>query len=458
MSKRSFGPLRAASGIVRDGPVVLAVLAQEGRTERIRAPAIRLSGSLHISPRHDSLTLVIGFALAALLARPAAAQAIERPGTPTELFEPEQGNGARLAPYLVLYPTITIDAVYDTNVYNTDTDERSDGILRARPEALLASDFARHSVELRAGAELRKYADNTDEDAETFHLDSTVRLDLGEQIDVTAQAGYASLTEQRGSAGDQFFSDEPIAFDRKYVALAVSRFRAQLGLALDGRVTTLNYDDATLGGTPVFLGDRDVTVRQLNFRTSYRLQEGLNLFGQVGGNEVDYRTIVSSTRDSSGWSALAGVQLQPSAALNFEVGAGYLKQTFDNPQFDAVKAINYRLSADWLPRRTWKLRAEVSRNVDPSPRNDTPAIVRSEFRLGVQHSLGDRTLLEASASSTQDNYREIDRTDRYYRVGLSGRHRLNSSTGITADIGYRTQSGGRDYSGFHAGAGVRFVF
>ena len=359
-----------------------------------------------------------------------------------------------------LYPTVQGEVDYDSNIYNVDIGKRDDEIFILRPEARISSDFARHYLELRGGAEIRRYVENSGENAEAYHIDALSRLELGGHIDVVPEAGYARGFERRGTAGDQFLSDEPVIFRRKYLGLQLSRAVGQLGLSLDGRVTTLGYSDATIGGVPIDLSDRDVTLRVAHLRASYRVREGISAFAEAGLNEVDYRTPLAQQRNSNGYSTLVGLHAEPSPILTFEAAAGYLHQDFDDPSYKDVGEIDYRLSAKWTPRRTWSVRAEVRRDVDPSPRIDTPAIIRSEFRLGAQHSVGDRLLLETEAATTTEKYQGIDRTDRYFRVDASARYRVNGNVGVTARVGYRTQGGdtaGRNYDGVYAGVGVSVV-
>ena len=447
-------------GMISD--IILAVRAAYHDTvvdNRLpQAAAIRLGGTFHYRAPRRTIRRISMIAFAMIAARPALAQSTQRDATPETLFEPERGTGTQISPALRLFPSIEADVDYDTNVYNTDENRRSDALFRLRTEAVLATDLARHSAELNAGVELRRFAGISEEDSEAYFVNAKTLLELGGHIDVRSEVGYVHAFEQRGSAGDVFETDKPIAFDRTYAEMSISRFRSKLGLELGGRKTWQRFSDATSGGVPIELDDRDVNLQNVNFRVSYKVREGLNSFAQISLNEVEYQSQVSSLRNSDGISLLAGIQFQPSEALNLEVAGGYLRQKFDDPAFQTVSDPNYRLSADWTPRRTWKLRAEVKRDVDASPRFDTPAIVRSEFQLGVQHSVGDRLLFETGGASVRETYSGIARTDRFYRAGFSARYRINSSAGVSARIGYRTQSGGRDYDGLSAGVGLRVLF
>ncbi|WP_169829174.1 outer membrane beta-barrel protein [Tsuneonella mangrovi] len=438
-------------------PVVRFVVQPAAHTDLPKPSVIRLKGARRTVAKARWVRSMGLFIVASIASRPAVAQTVNPDLTPVDLFVPEHGDGVRITPGFILYPAVETTIDFDSNIYNVESSKRSDAIGHIRPSLVLDSDFTRHSIELDAGADIKRYANNSAENAEAYYVDLKSRLDLAGLVTVRPEAGAARGYEQRGTAGDQFLTDKPVTYHRRYVGVEVARDRGILGLTARGRITTLSYDDASVGGLPIDLSDRDVTLRSVSLRARYRLHEGYSTFIEGGLSQVDYRTTVGAQRNSHGYSILAGVQFQPSAMIDIEAGAGYLQQDFDDPAFTPVKALNYRLSANWIPRRDWAVRAEVRRDVDPSPRFDTAAIFRTQYIAGVQHSMGDRMLVGAEAAAVTEDYRGIVRSDQYYRVGVSARYRLNDRVGLTAQAGYRSQDGGRNYGGFSAGIGVRIA-
>ncbi len=435
--------------------MLVAAVADSQRSDEKPDIVIRLPGPVRRIASRKPIRYVALLAILAATTRPVMAQTVHRDDTPTSLFEPERGTGGRIGGAFVLYPSIELALLHDSNVYNLPANKTADELARARAEVLIASDFSRHYFQLRAGGEARRYLDTSAENSETFHADILGRLELGGQIDVTPELGFARRVEQRGTAGDVFLTDEPVEYTHSYAGLAVARERGTLGLALRARVDRLSYDNPLSGGTPIDLSYRDADTKRVNLRASYRLAQATRVFAEAGYNAVDYRATASQLRNSDGWSLLAGVQFKPSEQVDFEAAAGYLKQDFDAPGFPSVKAVNYRLSANWLPRRNLALRAAVERTVDPSPLFNSPAVVRTEYRIGVQRSFGDRMLVEADAAHTVEDFRGIARSDNYSRIGLGARYRINRNIGAGASVGYRKQTGGIDYDGFTAGVSLR---
>lgn len=378
--------------------------------------------------------------------------------TPVKLFDPDSGEGVRVSPGFILYPQAIVDLTYDTNIYNVDSGEIEDGVVSLRPAFALRSDFSRHAVSLEGAAELRRYFDISDENSEQYRLNARALLELGLGIDVSANAGYNRGIERRGTAGDIFFSDEPISFHEKTAGIEVARTGNKLEIALGAGVIKRDYSDTVLGGAPIDLSLRDVTVRTAKFRADLGVNAKTKIFGELRGNEIDYQIATIPSRNSSGYAALIGVRHELTGLIDLEAGIGYISQDFDDPSIKSAGEINYRLAASWTPSPKWKLDASASRLVDPSRSQEAPAIITSEFKLSAQHAIGDRVLVGAEAGYLEEEYKTTLRKDKRAFVSGSTTYRLADRIGVFVSVGYRDQDGGafgRSYKGFAGTIGLR---
>ncbi|WFL75961.1 outer membrane beta-barrel protein [Altererythrobacter arenosus] len=381
--------------------------------------------------------------------------------TPIEMFDPDAGDGIRVSPGFILYPRATADVTYDTNIYNFENAEVEDAVMSFRPSFALRSDFARHAVSLEGGAEIRRYFDISDENSEQYRLNALALLELGYGIDVEATAGIARAIERRGTAGDLFLTDEPVAFDVKRAGLEIKRTGNRLELAVAARILDREYSDTLVGGVPVDLSRRDVTVRRASGRADFGLNARTRLFAEISGNEIDYDIATIPPRDSSGYAGLVGVKHELTALIDIEAGVGFIHQDFDNPAVSSAKGFNYRLAASWTPKPEWRITASASKVVDPSRRLDSPAIITNEFRLGAERALGDRLLVSAEVGYVEEDFRASPRKDKRFVAGASAIYRLADKIGLTFGAGYRDQDGGafgRSYDGFSASVGVRVAW
>ncbi len=410
--------------------------------------------------RTSSPNLALRVALfVAVFSTPHAAMA-EDPAvvTPIELFEPEAGEGLRIGPGFILKPQAAIDFTYDSNIYNLDIAKRSDQLVSIRPRLVLQSDFSRHMLQLQAGADLRRYFKTSDENSESFDASALAKLELGQRIDVIAQAGYLRGIEARGTAGDQFTTDSPVVYHQKNAKLGIARSGPRFGVSVTGQVVRTDYGTTAFAGVPIGLGFRDVTVWSGVARTDFGLSPRTKLFAEAGLNKVDYSAPGVPSRNSDGFALLGGVHYEVSSLVDLEVAAGFIRQNFKNPLFSKVSGLNYRLAGTWTPRPTWKLTAVADRAVEHSPLANVPAIVKNSFRLTAQNALSDRLLAEAEAGRYVENYSASPRQDRRWYAQGSLHYRLINQVGIVGALGYRKQDGGaagRSYDGLTASLGVR---
>lgn len=234
-----------------------------------------------------------------------------------------------------------------------------------------------------------------------------------------------------------------------------------LELTAEGRIAETRYRDTQINGLPVDLSERDSTVTRARIRGSAPSSHYSRIFLEASINKVEYLQSVPLQRDSDGYAVLAGMLLRLTDLVNMEVGAGYIRQKFDNPSIKDVSAVNFYLQVEWTPRADWLITAEAARVIDPSFRLDVPAIVRSDFSLEARKALGDRMLVSVELGISDESYQGSGRKDLRFDASARAHYRLTKNLGVIASAGWRKQDGnalGRNYSGITATVGVRARF
>ncbi len=399
-------------------------------------------------------------ALAIFGSRPANAQQAAPIETPYTDFRPEEGNGVRIASSWVLQPELAVQGIYDTNIYNIDTLQTADELVSIRPRLTLRSDFARHSLSLTGGADIRRYARTTGENSVAADLTATGLLELGDWINVKPQASIARGVEMRGTAGDQLLTDRPVIYTRRAARLSVWRTIDRLGVTLDGGFSRSDYQNATINGNTIDLSGRDSSYADGSIRFDLGVNSRVKVYTRASVIKLTYRHQFAAQRGSAGFALLGGMHLFVTNVADVEVAAGYLRQTFDDPALKPLGALDYHLAANWTPRATWLLTAAVDREVAPSPRNDVPAVFRTSYRLKARHSLSERWAVSANAGLVTEEYQGFPGKDKRLEGDLSMQYRLGTNVGIVAAVGYRHQDGGssgRNYNGATVSLAVRVV-
>jgi polysaccharide biosynthesis protein VpsM len=458
-------PTRLAS--ICDAISVFALMVTEAllppknrfaKTRTDRAIRIKpLPGQIKAKPR---VLRPIAALVCVLLSRPVYAQD-DAVITPLDLFEPERGEGIRISPSLLFFPSVESDVTYDDNVYNSNQARRDDWAAAFRPRFTVRTDLPRHQFLLTGTADVRRYAAIEGENSEQFELLGKGTIDLAQRTEVIADAGFRRGIEQRGTAGDQFLTDTPVSFDRTFGGLLVRRDGGFLELTAEGRIAETRYRDTRINGLPVDLSARDSTVMRARARASAPSSHYSRIFVEASINKVNYKQSVPLQRDSDGFGVLAGMLLRLTNLVDLEAGVGYIRQNFDNPAIKDVGAVNFHLQVEWTPRPDLQVTALAVRVIEPSARLDVPAIMHSNFSLQAHKSIGDRTLLTAEIGVSDEKYQGSGRKDLRFNASAKAQYRLTDRVGLFARVGWRKQDGnalGRDYDGVSATVGVRARF
>ena len=441
---------------------IIALLTFEAfpRTKPTEARVIRIkprAGQVRAKPKPlGPITALV----CVLLSRPAHAQNDE-PVTPVDLFEPEGGDGIRIGPSLLLFPSIDGEVSYDSNIYNSGLVKLDDLVVSLRPRFTLRTDLPRHQFSLTGGTDIRRYAEIDAENSEQFDIQGKGIFDLAQRTEVIADAGFRRGIEQRGTAGDQFLTDAPVAFDRTFGGLLVRRKGGFLELTAEGRIAETRYRDTKINSLPLDLSDRDTRVVRARIRGSAPSSHYSRIFVEASINNVDYLQSAILQRDSDGYALLAGMLLRLTDLVDLEVGVGYIRQNFDNPLIKDVSAVNFHLKVEWTPRPDWQITAAADRVVDPSFRLDVPAIVRSDFSLEARKAIGDRMLVSVELGVSDEKYQGSGRKDLRFNASANAHYRLTDNLGLIAKVSWREQEGnslGRDYAGVAATLGIRARF
>ena len=395
-----------------------------------------------------------------LLSRPAHAQNKEIV-TPVDLFDPERGDGVRISPSLLLFPSIENDVTYDSNVFNNGQVKLDDLVVSLRPRLTLQTDLPRHQFRLTGGTHIRRHAEISGENSEQFDISGKGTFDLAQRTEIIADAGFRRGIEARGTAGDQFLTDEPVAFDRTFGGLLVRRKGGFVELTAEGRIAETKYQDTKINGVPLDLSDRDTRVMRARIRGSAPSSHYSRIFVQASINKVEYLQAPILQRDSDGYALLAGMLLRLTELVDLEVGVGYIRQKFENPLIKDVSAVNFHLRVDWTPRADWQITAVADRVVDPSFRVDVPAIVRSDFSVEARKAIGDRLLVSVDLGVSDEKYQGSGRNDLRFNASANAHYRLTDNLGLIATVSWRHQDGGalgRNYEGVAATLGIRARF
>ena len=215
------------------------------------------------------------------------------------------GLGRRAGQFWLL-PSVETGVFYDSNVFAQSSGEVSDGGWYVSPTLDLKSDFGRHALDVRVGANHFSYFDTSGQDFTNVEGDANLRIDI--QRDFVATLGIAGFIGEEqvsetelplvpGQTGTR--NRDEVEF-RGTLNKSFNRFQVAVGAAHK----IYNFDDVGA----IDQDFRDGTVTTTGGRVSYAFSPGYAWYGDFRYNWRDYD--LGTLGDSEGWRALTGVQFE----------------------------------------------------------------------------------------------------------------------------------------------------
>lgn len=400
----------------------------------------------------------VSLAVAAAPAPVSAQQLIE--DVPESILESMQPVGVQLGAF-ELRPQIRAEVQYDSNIYNRDELELEDTVFVLRPDLRISPNIGRHELALDLDAQIRRYADITEENSEEYGAALSTTLDLADRTALRGSAAIARRIERRGTFEGQFLSDEPVSYTHRQIGAGFSRTGGTLELSAAIEAEEQDYHDVLVGGAPIDLSARDSARLRAEIRPAYRVSPRLRLFAMARANRLTYENDGAVDRASTGGSILAGTRIEITDLLDAEAAVGYAFQNFDEEGRDDFGGIDYSVRATWTPTPRARLTADAGRSVERSRLQGSDASIRQAVAARLTYVLGSRLLTNIAAEFEHEDYRGIDLTERRFTVGGDLGYRLTNVIEAFAGASYRTRSSSgifeRDYDGVIVRGGLRLV-
>jgi hypothetical protein len=350
--------------------------------------------------------------------------------------------GTRVGAFSI-YPSVTLAAEYNDNVFAEENNKQSDIIFSVQPYVTANSNWGRHALTAAIGAIKTYHRDFDSENLTDWWANADGRLDLFRQSTLGFGVGHSDLHESRyaaesGSTGEL----NRYLLDNVYVSAStvVGRFR------LSGRVDETQYD---FKNNLQDYRDRKETAGSV--RVEYALSPDTRLVGQVGANKRRYDLNTPFASDSTGSDVLFGINSSLTHLINGEILVGYTEQKYDDPNVGKVDGFAVRGRVEWLPTQLTTVTFTGSREVDDTGVLGADGVLTTREGVRVDHELLRNVLLTGGVSVAQADYKGvIDRSDDWVDADVGATYLMNRHVGIEATYYYS------DYSSDGANAGRNY--
>jgi hypothetical protein len=363
---------------------------------------------LYPRPLHLAMAQAFVFAtlsgLTAFAAEPQQAGTFKKPGFYTENFH--------------ILPLVEATAYYDDNIYATKGAKESDQVALISPRIDMESLWETHSLNLHAGADIGRYADNSAEDYADFGLSGDGEVDLTTQSQLYVGAGYSNNHESRDSKeGASQQIEEPTTYDVHSLQLGVKQLFGKISTKLGLTHEALDYDNVG----SLYNDDRDRSVNGLGLRVSHPLSQQTQLYAQAIVNQRDYQERQDQygyVKDSEGYTAVVGITRDFASGHKLDAYVGQLKQDYDDSRFDQVSELNYGLDFRWYPTKKTQLTGKLDRSLNETTEPGASGYLFSAVDLQIDRKLATDFLGYINYTHGLAEYQDVGREDVTRTVSL----------------------------------------
>lgn len=373
--------------------------------------------------------------------------------TPRSRPRPELAPlGARIRAF-VLSTRVDLRAGYNDNLFATNDDEVSDVYARVAPTVDLRSDWSRHAIRVGAHASSDRYRDTSRENNDNWGVMAEGRADLGRASSLFGHASEARLHEDRASP-DSLADDEPTAYRLSEAMIGAVHPFGRFEARVQGRVSDYRFESTRAAGVApgTLVGSaRDRRSTHTEARLRYSIWPGYGAFvrGAFSTQNYDNLTAAGVNRDSKGYEASVGVDLELTDLIFGNAYIGRYQQRYDEPGVDPEGGPTFGADLYWNVTRLSTLHLQVARSVQESTQPGASGYLSTNTGLELEHELLRNLLLVAGSQQTRRDYDGVDRQETLWQHSFGANFLANRHVQLRLQVGYRDQDasgGGRRFT------------
>lgn len=367
---------------------------------------------------------------AALLAAPqsAAAQAkdlIKLPQEPLAAAAPAAAAAEASSATLKLGPfaldgSLTATETYSDNIFVTKNHTTGDWITSLAPNLIATLGNARDQLNLRAGADIGRYANHPGEDYEDFYLGADGRIRLDKSTSLFGGARYDWEHEARESP-DAENGLRPTRYGTGDYYLGVLHSFPKVVLRAGATLDTFAFDNTPSSAGLIDNGGRDRAQYQVGARISYRLTQTLLPFLQAYWDKRDYDRAADPAgyqRSSSGYRVAGGIGGAFSKSLRGDLYAGVIGQSYRDPRFADITTPDVGARLTWTPTTGTTLTAMVDRSVEETTLAGASGYLRTAIGGSVEQQVRPDLYIDGHIYYSSNAYQGVARTDHVSDAGI----------------------------------------
>jgi hypothetical protein len=332
-----------------------------------------------------------------------------------------------------IQPEIQLTTYYDDNIYATNRAEVSDFITIFSPVLKIHSHWDKHSLKFETGANIGRYLDNPTENYDDYWFEASGTYEIGSNTTLFGDAGYYMKHEGRDNKDSIQSADGPTTYDVQSLGLGGRHRLGKTVIRLVLGYEKLDYDN--IGN--LFNDDRDRTHNAVGLRVTREIDNQTRVYVQGLFNDRDYVLVTNGVnRDSSGYSAVAGLIRSLGDKGRIEGYAGVLSQDYDDTNFEKVTAADFGIKLNWYPAESWKVTGNLNRSLRETTDEGASGYLLTKLDLQVEKSISSKVTGYAAYTYGYYDYQGIARKDDYNAVTLGANYQLGRDVLVSGSYSY----------------------
>lgn len=311
--------------------------------------------------------------------------------------------GIRAGSFLVI-PKVELQETYNDNIYATTNNEQSDFVTTARAEVAARSNWSRHALNAVARGDVRRYADNTDENQENYLVATDGRIDVMRNTSVGGGISYAEDHEDRGDPNTIGSPSEPVKYNTTLARIGAYRGLGKANARIDSEVKNLKFENGTsTTGSLINNSVRDRNEYTQSLRLGYRLTDTFEGFvrGSIDSRVYDNKAF---NRSNHGQAYTAGTSFDVSGKTKGEVFAGMAKRNYSDTTRPEISEPVWGGKVTWNATDLTSVIGSVDRGIEETTIAGSSGFVSTDYRVAVEHALTRDILLKGNVGYMNNEY------------------------------------------------------
>ena len=335
-------------------------------------------------------------------------------------------------------PIIKSGYKYDNNIFSQGSDTSSSGIFTIAPSATFLLDDGVNNYQLDVGVESGTFIDSADDNYITgdvafkSHLESSSRsrFDMALVVGTDIEPRGTGITE---GLGDIF--DEPLTYNEQSAELTYEYG----GLASSGRINVMGrYYNKNYTNFENITQYRSFDESTLGSTFFYTTNSRIDAFIELKGRAIAYDANQSVSRDSTVYSALAGLTWEATALTSGTFKIGQEQKNFSDSSRENFKGLSWQGNVEWKPLTYSRITLNTSRSArDPDTAGDY--ILATVYGASWQHAWNEKIISTINYSYVDEDYTGISRVDETSNLSADISYQLKGWLGVALFVEYTDQ-------------------